>query len=207
MPEPPRKRPLQSRSRATVEALHEATVQVLARGGPGAATTTRIAERAGVSVGTLYQYFPDRLSLLADVYDRRAGEAVDALADALADVGPDGDAPRRLAGRLVDAYVAAKTARTDVSRALYALPLELGQDEVVARHVARAVESIAGALERLPGRLRVPAHEAAALVAATVQEPVRALVLAGATPDASARLARALSTMIAAYVADVVDGT
>ena len=95
----------------------------------------------------------------------------------------------------------------DVERrvVVYALPLELGQDEVVARHVARAVESIAEALERLPGRLRVPATEAAALVAATVQEPVRALVLGGATPDASARLARALSTMIAAYVADVVD--
>ena len=206
MPEPPRRRPVQSRSRATVEALHEATIQVLARDGAGAATTTRIAERAGVSVGTLYQYFPDRLSLLADVYDRRAGEAVDRVAGALADVGPGDDTPRRLAERLIGAYLAAKTERPDVSRALYALPPELGQDEIVARHAERVVGAIARALERLPGRLLVPAGEAVALVATTVYGPVRTLVLGGADAGASARLSRALETMLAAYVTDVVDG-
>jgi len=47
-----------------VEAVLEATLQVLVREGLPGLTTTRVAERAGVSVGTLYQYFPDKQSLL-----------------------------------------------------------------------------------------------------------------------------------------------
>lgn len=59
-----RKQPVQERSRATVEAVLEATLQVLLREGLAGLTTTRVAERAGVSVGTLYQYFPDKQSLV-----------------------------------------------------------------------------------------------------------------------------------------------
>lgn len=50
-----RKAPAQSRSRVTLEAIYEATIQVLLRGGMNELTTTRVAERAGVSVGTMYQ--------------------------------------------------------------------------------------------------------------------------------------------------------
>src|SRR6476620_3538175 len=56
--------PQQSRSRATVSTILDATVRVLDREGADAATTTRIAEVAGVSVGTLYQYFGNRDSIL-----------------------------------------------------------------------------------------------------------------------------------------------
>lgn len=59
-----RKQPLQGRSRATVDAVLEATLQLLLSGGVARLNTTRIAEKAGVSVGTLYQYFPDKQSLL-----------------------------------------------------------------------------------------------------------------------------------------------
>ncbi|MCU0701716.1 MAG: TetR/AcrR family transcriptional regulator, partial [Myxococcaceae bacterium] len=59
-----RKRPVQERAQATVDAVLEATLQVLKRDGYLALTTTRVAERAGVSVGTLYQYFPDKASLV-----------------------------------------------------------------------------------------------------------------------------------------------
>jgi AcrR family transcriptional regulator len=59
-----RKQPVQDRSRATTEAVLAATLQVLLRDGYAHLTTTRVAERAGVSVGTLYQYFPDKRSLV-----------------------------------------------------------------------------------------------------------------------------------------------
>ena len=52
----PRKKPAQSRSKVTVDAIFEATIQVLLADGLQRLTTTRVAERAGVSVGTLYQY-------------------------------------------------------------------------------------------------------------------------------------------------------
>jgi AcrR family transcriptional regulator len=64
-PSDQRRRPRQSRSRATWEAIVEAAVQILERRGPEALTTNRIAERAGVSVGSVYQYFPDKHAILA----------------------------------------------------------------------------------------------------------------------------------------------
>jgi len=60
----PRKRPVQARSEATVAALFEASIQVLLAVGYRKLTTTRVAERAGVSVGTLYHYFPNRQALI-----------------------------------------------------------------------------------------------------------------------------------------------
>ncbi len=66
---PPRKKPQQARAQQTVHAILEATVQVLEREGPEAATTTRIAEVAGVSVGTLYQYFSHRDAIFDALQD------------------------------------------------------------------------------------------------------------------------------------------
>ena len=65
----PRKTPVQARSTITVEAIFEATIQVLLLHGADRATTTRVAERAGVSVGTLYQYFPNKQALLFAVLE------------------------------------------------------------------------------------------------------------------------------------------
>ena len=59
----PRKKPVQARSKESVRAILEATAQVFEQYGYAAGTTNRIAERAGVSIGTLYQYFPNKESL------------------------------------------------------------------------------------------------------------------------------------------------
>jgi AcrR family transcriptional regulator len=67
----PRKRPRQSRSEATVDALVTAAVRVIRRDGYERASTNRIADVAGVSVGSLYQYFPSKASLVAHALERR----------------------------------------------------------------------------------------------------------------------------------------
>lgn len=72
----PRKRPQQARAQSTVHAILEATVQVLEREGSAAATTTRIAEVAGVSVGTLYQYFSHRDAILDALQEREFDRAL-----------------------------------------------------------------------------------------------------------------------------------
>jgi len=63
----PRKAPAQDRSRATVEVILDAAARILVKDGYELFTTNRVAERAGVSVGSLYQYFPNKESLLAEL--------------------------------------------------------------------------------------------------------------------------------------------
>jgi AcrR family transcriptional regulator len=69
-----RRSPRQARSRATWEAIVEAAAQILERDGADAFTTGSVAERAGVSIGTLYQYFPDKQAILAAAAKRELGE-------------------------------------------------------------------------------------------------------------------------------------
>ena len=66
----PRKKPQQRRSRVTIDTIFEATIQVLLAQGLDKVTTIQVAERAGVSVGSLYQYFPNKRALMAAVVRR-----------------------------------------------------------------------------------------------------------------------------------------
>ena len=68
--EKPRKAPVQARSRATYEAILEAAARILEAEGLAGVTTNRVAERAGVSIGSLYQYFPAREAILAELVKR-----------------------------------------------------------------------------------------------------------------------------------------
>ncbi|HTB75626.1 MAG TPA: TetR/AcrR family transcriptional regulator [Polyangiaceae bacterium] len=82
---PARKQPRQARSQATVTAVLEAAVQVLEREGVDAATTTRIAEVAGVSIGTLYQYFSHRDAIFDALQDREFERALVLMQSVLSD--------------------------------------------------------------------------------------------------------------------------
>ncbi len=75
----PRKLPKQARSQTTVEAILEAAAQVFERHGYAAGTTNRIAERAGVSIGSLYQYFPNKDAILVALVHRHLAEGSAAL--------------------------------------------------------------------------------------------------------------------------------
>lgn len=72
-----RKKPRQARAEATLEAIIEAAAQVLQREGEEALTTAKVAERAGVSIGSLYQYFPNKEAVLLALI-RREREAIGA---------------------------------------------------------------------------------------------------------------------------------
>lgn len=75
----PRKRPIQERSATTVEAILEATIRILRTEGWARLTTTRVAGRAGVSVGSLYQYFPNREAIAAALVRRRTRDLLEAV--------------------------------------------------------------------------------------------------------------------------------
>lgn len=78
----PRKIASQKRSRLTVDALLEATARILVKDGYDGASTNRIAATAGVSIGSLYQYFPGKDALVAGVIDRHTQELMQVGRDA-----------------------------------------------------------------------------------------------------------------------------
>src|SRR5690242_12832490 len=80
-----RKDPKQARSNLLVEAVLDAAVQVLAREGAQRFTTARVAERAGVSVGSLYQYFPNKAAILFRLQSDEWRRTSDLLRDILED--------------------------------------------------------------------------------------------------------------------------
>jgi len=87
IPTLPRKSASQSRSQATVETLLDATARVLTREGYDRASTNRIAAVAGVSVGSLYQYFPNKEALVAALVARHNREMLQLIRDALEEAG------------------------------------------------------------------------------------------------------------------------
>ena len=79
MPTKSRKSPKQSRSKITVEAILQATTHILLAGGAQALTTNHVAERAGVSIGSLYQYFPNKESLIAALIEQHVQQEIECL--------------------------------------------------------------------------------------------------------------------------------
>jgi len=69
-----RRRPKQRRSRETVEAVLDAVIRLLKRHGSDAITTNRIAEVAGVSIGSVYQYFPDKRAIFTALHQRHVDQ-------------------------------------------------------------------------------------------------------------------------------------
>lgn len=84
-----RKQPVQERSRQTVRAILEATSQVLVQRGYEGATTGAVVERAGVSIGTLYQYFPNKESLVAALINEHVDEVLTLVETALTEHASD----------------------------------------------------------------------------------------------------------------------
>jgi AcrR family transcriptional regulator len=101
----PRKLPKQDRSRVTVEAILEATTRILVEEGYDRANTNRIAERAGISIGSLYQYFPNKESLMTALMEQHSREMTELVATKL---GRSIDSPlEKVIPELIEAVIAA----------------------------------------------------------------------------------------------------
>lgn len=144
----PRKKPVQSRSAFTVDAIFEACIQVLLAEGPERLTTTKVAECAGVSVGTLYQYFADKDSLLAGVLEKHLIDIAERVEQASKD--SHGQVLENAVRNLVCAFFEAKMEHPDVSRALYAVSAELEGNALVMQYAQRTQTSIVALMQTIP---------------------------------------------------------
>jgi AcrR family transcriptional regulator len=113
-PPVPRKHPIQERAAATVDAILGAVERVLEKHGAGGLTTNRVAEIAGVSVGTLYQYFPNKEALVGAVIERYFQQTFAMCRAALA--AGDGVPLGTLIDRVADALAAAYRVQRPIHR-------------------------------------------------------------------------------------------
>jgi AcrR family transcriptional regulator len=135
----PRKTPVQARSTASVEAILQATIQVLLKEGKLKLTTTRVAHRAGVSVGTLYQYFPNKSALLQALLKAHLDGV--ALAVEQACEAAHGATLEKICEFICAAFLQAKFRNLDAGAALYGVSRMLWPLLCWARWQVRAAPS------------------------------------------------------------------
>jgi AcrR family transcriptional regulator len=145
----PRKRPVQARSTVTVDAILEAAVRILLAEGYARLNTRRVAQVAGVSVGSLYQYFPNRQAIVAEIIRRKVEAGVACIEEAASRA--EGPVVPALAA-VMEAFAAEKRRGLALSRALRE-PMGALQGRQALADGARRVEAVLAALlARLLGR-------------------------------------------------------
>lgn len=168
----PRNQPQQPRSRATVSVILDAAIRVLDREGLEALTTSRVAEVAGVSVGTLYQYFAHRDAIIDALQDRELQRAGAMLERVLAN--PERNSDRDVARAVLEELLRLYRAAPALHRVLAVDGLRYSTPERVLAFDAKSVALVKAFLSFAGPRIRSTNLEAAAFV---VYQSVRATML------------------------------
>ncbi|HSI48867.1 MAG TPA: TetR/AcrR family transcriptional regulator [Ideonella sp.] len=150
----PRKAPRQARSQATVEAILDAAARVLIERGYAAANTNLVAERAGVSVGSLYQYFPNKDALITALHDRHSRQMDEVMdrAFAASEHLPFDAALQHIIEGVVEAHRVEAGLHRVLETQLAGLDMLSSHEETEAR----IAEQMGRLLERYPDQVRVP---------------------------------------------------
>jgi AcrR family transcriptional regulator len=193
-----RKIPRQARGAATLDAIFEATIQVLVSDGPHRLTTTRVAQRAGVSVGTLYQYFPHKQALFYALNERY----LDALADKVgaACLVQHGAAIGDMVAALVTTYWRAKTERPEVTRALYRSVVEIDNEALIATFASRVDAATAAMLATASDATFADLPTVNLTLLATVFGTVRNVFERNLSPNEEGAVRGQLMMMCSAYL-------
>jgi AcrR family transcriptional regulator len=195
----PRKSPRQARSAATVEAIRTATIQVLLAEGVGRLTTTRVAERAGVSVGTMYQYFPHKEALLFALVTEKLEAVAVAVERAAAKLA--GRPLTMMAEGLAQAWLEAKTDDIVGSRAIYGIAAEFDIVDMTRRESKRLIAAVESLLETASDAVVERPGDVAFTLLAVMGGAVRTVLERGAQ-DAELKMLRAeLPRVCQAYLA------
>lgn len=200
----PRKSASQQRSRATVEAMLDATARVLVQDGYDRASTNRIAAVAGVSIGSLYQYFPNKEALVGALVARHTREMLQLLRDSLQEVA---SLDLRSALReLIRAMIAAHRVDPELHRIFDEQIPRMGQlseIEAVEREVFALVRSW---LEHHRSEIRVEDLDMATLICVkTVETLTHEIVIrqADSRPVEDAPFADEVTRMVIGYLQPV----
>lgn len=195
----PRKAPQQARSTATLEAIHTATIQVLLAEGVGRLTTARVAERAGVSIGTMYQYYPHKQALLFAMIEQQLETVVGFMLAAAEQLrGLDAGT---VAEGLALAWLDAKTPESEAFRTLYGLVAEFDLAPGMGLALKQMTDVFSGLLAAAPDAHFADCDAVAFMLAVMIGGSTRMVLDTAASPDNLARLRQELPRACRAYVA------
>ncbi len=197
----PRKCPRQARSAVTLDAIFEATIQVLLANGLDKVTTIQIADRAGVSIGTLYQYFPNKSALMAAVVKRHIGEVVDVTIAACRSV--HGQTIREMCATMMNTFVDAKTRRPEVSRALYLPSAAVNADAIVREESMRCAVAVHDMLVTASDAKFAQPQLVSGVLIGSIVGPTRATIEAGGNRATFQRLKLHLTALSVGYLKEV----
>jgi AcrR family transcriptional regulator len=183
----------------TVDAVLEACVQVLRARGYAGATLARIAERAGVSVGSIYQYFPTKEALLAAVMERHLEHMQTALAAAAAAAW---EQPLELAVRaLVTASVDAHLDDPDLHRVFVEEVPRVGRLDAYDRAQDALTEAFAALIATRTDVRAADPGRVARLIVVTVDAAVHDLVWVKTDPEERRAATEEIVTLVTRYLA------
>jgi len=195
----PRKQPAQARAKDTVKVILEAAAQVFSEEGYSA-TTNRIAERAGVSIGSLYQYFPNKDSILANLLRLHTREGYTLIRHELTDLMKEGKITRSLIRRLVETMIALHEKDPSLHRVLFEqVQLSLFQSEY-ARNEELAVSSLVNLLKKTPEARNGKSEAAVRLLVHSIEAMAHRFVLYGYNGMKKNEFTEELTDMMANYL-------
>jgi AcrR family transcriptional regulator len=167
----PRKEPRQERAKATVDAILLATARVLVKEGYDRASTNRVADAAGVSVGSLYQYFPSKEALVLALIERHSRQML-AFLEAQAAAGQPDASLRDVVRNVVHAMVEAHRVDPRLHRVLMEQVPRIGALKRLSELDDRALDLIRAYLEARRGEIRPKNLKMAAFLLASLVEAV-----------------------------------
>jgi AcrR family transcriptional regulator len=194
----PRKTPLQDRSAATVAAILQATLQVLIGVGKERLTTTRVAARAGVSVGTLYQYFPNKSSLLQACLKRHMAGVSKAVEEVCEQYQNHGIL--EIATALIAAFLLAKMRDGKESAALYSVSSDVDGQAIAKAISVRSHRLVANLLASAREGLNKDPEIVAAVVLAALYGVARRMLEGRLTEPQAQALRAELVVLTHAYL-------
>jgi AcrR family transcriptional regulator len=189
---------VQARSTASVDAILKATVQVLLRVGKEKLTTKLVAARAGVSVGTLYQYFPNKSALLRTALKLHVEEILAQVEQVC--LAQRGRPVEQMAEALAVAFLAVKMRDPKKSRALYAVSSDVEGAKVAARGMTRVNDAIFELLQSAPEVLVTDLRLMATVLQSTIAGVKRQLLESNTPEDELLGLQRELVLVVRSYV-------
>ncbi len=193
-----RKQPLQARSKASVTAILDATVQILSTRRTIHLTTKAVPARAGLSVGSIYQYFPNKEAIVLALVARKAEEVTSAFEDAARQ-----QRGRTLASALCSlttTYFTKKFSDPQLSKTLHAAMDRSGGTDLLQPFRQRMVHAIESVLRHAPDAVFRNVQSTARMIWGAITGAARSVLEAGAPQTYVVAVRREVQEMILAYV-------